>query len=208
MTLNVNTCRDMLLHTADGIISNTAMLTEADKLGDADHGTGMENGFTAVKEKLAGKDFSDLGELFKSCGMAIMMSSGGASGVIFGSLFKDGAKALAGKQELDSASFAEFLQLGLESIMKRGKASPGDKTMIDALKPAADYAAEHKDDPLSDVVESCSREARAGSEATKEMKAAFGRMRTLGERTLGHPDPGSITMYLILEQMSTFIKGL
>jgi dihydroxyacetone kinase-like protein len=80
--------------------------------------------------------------------------------------------------------------------------------MIDALKPAADYAAEHKDEPLSDVVESCSREARAGSEATKEMKAAFGRMRTLGERTLGHPDPGSITMYLILEQMSTFIKGL
>ncbi|MCK9288344.1 MAG: dihydroxyacetone kinase subunit DhaL [Sphaerochaetaceae bacterium] len=206
MIFDVATCKNMLLFVANGILSNVDMLNEADKLGDSDHGSGMEVGFTAVVKKLSAQEFTDLGSLFKSCGMAIMMSSGGASGAIFGTFFKDGAKALENLQQLDSTSFSEFLKLGLASVMKRGKANYGDKTMLDALKPAVDITAANIGLSIGQIFKLCAQAAKEGSEATKNMVASFGRMKNLGERTLGYADPGSITVALIFSYMSEFTQ--
>ena len=196
-----------MLYVADGIISKVDFLTEADSLGDSDHGTGMSNGFEALKTKISGADFDDLGELFGKCGMGIMMSAGGASGAVFGTLFRGGGASLKGKTELDSAGFAAFLRYGLEAVMKRGGAKPGDKTMIDALAPAAEAAEAGIEKPLDQLINTAYEAARKGSDETGNMIATLGRMKTLGERTLGHPDPGSITMYLILEYMAEFVSG-
>jgi len=206
MMLDVSSCKEMLLYVASSVKQQTEMLDEADSLGDSDHGSVMNIGFSAVESILKNERCSDVGSLFATCGTAILMNSGGAGGAVFGSFFKGGAKAFEGKTVLDSYSFALFLQYGLESVVKRGKAAVGDKTMLDALQPAADYAAAHKDDLLGLLVQGSSIAARKGSESTKQMIATYGRMRHLGERTLGHADPGSITMVLILDSMAQFIR--
>jgi dihydroxyacetone kinase-like protein len=203
MKLETNICRDMMIFVSDGIIKDVDILTEADKMGDADHGTGMENGFNKVKQKLMGVEFDDLEQLFKTCGMAIMMSSGGASGAIFGTLFREGSKAFKDKTVLESEDFAAFLDLGLKKVMERGGASPGDKTMIDAVESANS----NNEKPFPQFIRLVYEAALKGSENTKNMVAAFGRMKTLGERTIGHPDPGSITMSLILKYMGDFVEG-
>ncbi len=208
MMLDVSSCKEMLLFVASSVKEHTEMLDEADSLGDSDHGSVMNIGFTAVESILKKESLGDVGSLFAACGRAILMNSGGAGGAVFGSFFKGGAKAFEGKTVLDSSSFALFLQYGLESVLKRGKAAVGDKTMLDALKPAADYAAAHKDDLLDTLVQGCSIGAKNGSESTKLMVAAYGRMKHLGKRTLGHADPGSITMVLILDSMAQFIRLL
>ena len=206
MIADVPTCKAMLLHVAKQIKKNTEMLNEADRMGDSDHGTGMEVGFSAVEKRLETEDFSDLGHLFKACGMAIMMSAGGASGVLFGCLFKEGAKALDNVAILDSLSFSRFLELGLASVMHRGKASKGDKTMVDALSSAVECSQSHLHEPLSDLLPLCVDAARQGSEATGMMQAVYGRMKVLGERSIGYVDPGSITVTLILSAMSEFLS--
>ncbi len=198
--------QQMMIHVADGIISKVDVLTEADKLGDADHGTGMENGFSNLKKNITGKEFQDTSSLFSTCGNSIMMSSGGASGIIFGTLFKAGGKSLQNKNTFETDDFIALLENGLDGIKKRGGAKAGDKTMIDALEPAATEAKKHSDKPLVFVVEKAFKAAFEGSENTKNMVAASGRMKTLGDRTKGFPDPGSITMYLILSYMDDFIK--
>ncbi len=203
--LDTAACRDMMEYVADGIISNEAMLTEADKMGDADHGAGMALGFSKVKEALAGKEFSDLKVLFSSCGTSIMMNSGGASGAVFGTLFRDGGAALKECTVLDAPAFSAFLDAALAGVMKRGKASPGDKTMVDALFPAAEAARGCTCTNIAEVMQAAADAAEQGSESTKTMTPKAGRMRSLGERALGHTDPGSITMNLILKYMHQFV---
>jgi phosphoenolpyruvate---glycerone phosphotransferase subunit DhaL len=207
MAVSVAKCKEMMLYVADGIISNAEALTEADRMGDADHGTGMFNGFQNLKRKISASEFSDLSTLFKACGNAIMMSAGGASGVIFGTLFRDGGAPLLGLESLDSKGFHAFLEAGLKGVMKRGGAKPGDKTMIDALHPAAEATELNMGKELGQVVESAYLAAKVGSDSTKEMIASTGRMKSLGERTKGYADPGSITMHLILKYMSAFLNG-
>ena len=205
MTLTTTDCKAMLLFVAKGIASNADLLNEADSMGDSDHGTGMATGFTAVQQKLNGNEFTDLGSLFKACGMAFMMSAGGASGALFGSLFKEGAKALDNLQALDSHGFAAFLETGLAAVMKRGKATVGDKTMVDALAPAVQCAQEHANEPLDTVVRLCTQAAKQGSEGTRTMRATVGRMKNLGARTVGHVDPGSISIALIFGYMEDYL---
>lgn len=208
MPVPIEQCKEMMIHVADGIIADADLLTEADRMGDGDHGEGMSKGFRRLRQKVTGEEFTDLSELFKVCGTAIMMSAGGASGVVFGTLFRDGAAPLTGAKELDSDGFRAFLEAGLNGVMKRGGAKPGDKTMIDALAPAVEAARAGAAKELGEVIESAYLAARAGSESTKEMVASSGRMKSLGERTKGFPDPGSITMYLILRYMGEFLKDL
>jgi len=206
MQLDIQGCKEMMLYVADGIISQENMLCEADRMGDADHGTGMANGFKKAKDTISGKEYTSLDELFKDCGMGIMMSSGGASGAIFGTLFREGGKMLAGKDTLTSQDFSAFLEAGLNGIMKRGGAKQGDKTMIDALMPAVETSKKFSKEPLVKHIEGAYEAARKGSEATKEMVAKSGRMRYMKERTKGFADPGSISMYLILQYMRDYLK--
>jgi dihydroxyacetone kinase-like protein len=196
----------MLLVVADEIIASEPYLSEADRnLGDGDHGLGMQRGFTAVKEKLAGMSGADgIDKLFGAAGMAMISSMGGASGAIFGTLFRDGGKGLAGAGDLDAAGYAAFLRAACDGVTARGKAKPGDKTMVDALHPAAEKAREVIELPLFEAMAAVAEAAEAGRDASKAMIATLGRAKTLGEKSIGFPDAGACSVAIILRTMSDF----
>jgi dihydroxyacetone kinase phosphoprotein-dependent L subunit len=198
----------MLRHVAERIIASEPILTDADRaLGDGDHGLGMQRGMEAVLEALAGKVFSTVDEPFTEMGRAMMSSMGGASGVVFGTLFRAAGKELKGAAVLDAAGLARSLRSAVESIMQRGGAKPGDKTMLDALVPAADRAAEAVGLPVREAIAEVAAAARAGMEASRDMIATMGRAKTLGERSLGHPDAGAVSVSIIFEAMREHVAG-
>jgi dihydroxyacetone kinase-like protein len=198
----------MLIHVAEGMIASQDRLTQADKaIGDGDHGVGMSRGFNAVRENLPDQDFSSVGELLKTTGMTLLTSIGGAAGAVFGTLFMGGSVNLGEQTGFDAGALATFLDDGLQAVEGRGKAVPGDKTMVDALAPAAAAARERRSAPLEESLAGVVDAARLGMEATSDMVAKLGKAKTLGERSLGHPDPGAISIYLILNFMYQSVVG-
>lgn len=192
----------MLLHVCQQMIGYTDILTEADKaIGDGDHGIGMARGFEAVSQKLAAGSYASLDQLLKTAGMTLITSIGGAAGVVFGTWFRDGAKNLGGVTALDARVLAAWLADGLAAVKERGKAKPGEKTMVDALEPAAVTSSQVAAAPLDEALAAATEGARTGMEATKNMIASVGRAKALGERSRGHPDPGAVSTYLILKSM-------
>lgn len=199
--------RSMVLLVADAIIAAEPALSKADRdLGDGDHGLGMARGMNAVKEKLAALDpAAPIDKVLSTAGLAMMSSMGGASGVIFGSFYMGGAKALAGKEALDSAGFADFLTSACEAIMTRGKAKPGDKTMIDALHPASQAAQSVRDQPLSTAAITIAEAGEKGRDDSCALLATLGRAKTLGAASIGFPDAGACSVAIILRTMADFI---
>lgn len=207
-TLTPAQARDMLSAVARHLVANVDMLTQVDQaIGDGDHGIGMRRGFVAVEETMAATDPVSVSAIFKAAGTAIMAKTGGAAGAIFGTMFRSGSTAFDERALLDAEGFAAFLGRGLEGVEKRGAAKPGQKTMIDALAPAAAAAEAAIARGLAEVVKDATDAARGGVEATKDMIATTGKARTLGERSLGHPDPGAVSMSLILEAMRDYIAA-
>ena len=195
--------RQLFIKVADDIIANQDVLTEADRaIGDSDHGVGMARGFAAVKEDLSNSTARDLGELLKAIGTKLMMTIGGAAGAIYGTFFRSAGENLAGVQILDSEALYRMLADGMAGVQARGKAQPGDKTIIDVLALAAEVAAEMQTTDLIESLNAVAEAAYEGMESTKGMVATVGRAKTLGERSLGHPDPGAVSMYLILKSMA------
>lgn len=205
-SLTPDDVKALLLAVADKVIASEPFLSEADRnLGDGDHGLGMARGFTAVKEKINATAASEgVDKLFSAAGMAMISSMGGASGAIFGTLFRDGGKALAGRADLDSAAYAVFLRAACDGVQARGKAKPGDKTMVDALHPAAVKAEEVTGLPLTEAMDAVAKAAEDGRDASKAMIATLGRAKTLGEASIGHPDAGACSIAIILRTMSDF----
>ncbi len=205
MELKPNQVRLMLLQVADAIIAAEPMLSQADRdLGDGDHGLGMARGMEAVKEQLDKLDPGTVEQVFVTTGTAMMSSMGGASGALFGTLFRAGGKALAGRPALESEGLAVFLQAALDGVMKRGGAKPGDKTMIDALAPAAEEAGKVIGKPLPEALAAVAAAAEAGKDASKAMVAQFGRAKTLGDACIGFPDAGACSITIILATMRDF----
>ena len=205
--LDLSDTIEMVKQVALSIIDSEPLLTDADRnLGDGDHGLGMERGMKAVIEKIESSSFNQISDVFKSAGMAMMSSMGGASGALFGTLFRNGGKALDGEETLNSDGLKSFLNAANEGVKSRGGASPGDKTMIDALEPAAQEASENISLPLHELISLVSQAADRGKEESKEMIATMGRAKTLGERSLGHPDAGACSVAIILKSMSEFIN--
>lgn len=197
--------REMILAVSRGIIASTDRLTQADKaIGDGDHGVGMARGFASVIENVEGWEFISIGHLFKTAGTAILTSAGGAAGAVFGTLFRGGAESLGDRNALTAALLSRFLLDGLRAIKDRGHAKPGDKTMIDALEPAAAESERRASAPLDEALAAVAEAARLGMEKTREMVAMVGKAKALGERSLGHPDPGALSMSLILEFMAEY----
>ncbi len=197
---------EMFVYVSEQVVAAKDLLTRMDKaIGDGDHGIGMAKGFGAVREAVEGRDFADLAGLFKAAGLAFMASAGGASGAIFGTLFQGAAPKLADRRTFDAQALAVFLGEGLAAVRKRGKAEVGQKTMVDALAPAAKAAESQTAGTLPEAAQAAAEAARLGMEKTKEMTATLGRARYLGERALGHPDPGAVSTHLILESMAEFI---
>jgi dihydroxyacetone kinase-like protein len=194
-SLTVDAVKGRLIAACQAVIDNQDRLTKADQaIGDGDHGVGMARGFKAALEAVNTKPAATVGDLFRHAGMAVMMKSGGASGAVFGTFLTGMGKA-AGGVELDGQSFVAALRQGLADVQARGRAKPGDKTMIDALVPAIDAATAAPG--IEDALNGAAQAALSGVEATKAMVAATGKAKALGDRSLGHPDPGAITLSIL-----------
>lgn len=194
-----------LTRSATVLEANKEYLTQLDAaIGDADHGNNMARGFNAVVDTLPAMEGQDIGAMLKRTGMVLMSKVGGASGMLYSNFFLKAAACVAGKEELSAADLAALLENGLAGIIQRGRAEPGDKTMIDAWSPAVaalnDSLAEAGD--LAAAMEACVAAARAGMEATVPMIARKGRASYLGERSVGHQDPGATSTVLLLESLA------
>ena len=198
----------MLLHAAVAMQADKDMLTQADKaIGDGDHGIGMARGFAAVQGALEARPQDSVGGLLRAVGAALLSATGGAAGAVLGRFFRGGAKCLVEARQFDAAALASLLGDGLAAVQERGKASPGDKTMVDALAPAAERAAELRHARLDEALAAASDAAAAGVEATKAMVARLGKAKRLGERSVGHADPGALSMSLILQHMLEYVRS-
>ncbi|WP_413724070.1 dihydroxyacetone kinase subunit DhaL [Sodalis sp. RH16] len=207
--MNATEMSSLLRFVANKMIASEPELTRLDMaVGDGDHGVGMQRGFTAVEKLLsqAPGQAEDIGVLLTRVGTELMSSMGGASGAIFGTLFRAGGKSLTGETFLTTPLLTRFLSSGLDAVCKRGGAKPGDKTMVDALAAAAAASQSLGSEPLYAALPKIARAAGQGAEGTKQMVAAFGRAKALGERSIGHPDPGAVSMSLILSFMAEGIK--
>ena len=198
----------MMIFVAEEVIRNEELLSEADRsIGDGDHGLGMKRGFSEVKKKLLETNSLTIGNIFQTSGHALISSMGGASGPIFGMLFIKGADAIGDCNNLDSSSLFSFLNGGYDGIGVISQAKSGDKTMLDALIPARDAAKEAVNKPLKEAFMSVEKSAKMGVENTKKMTAKIGRATTLGERSIGHPDPGALSLWVILKAASDYINN-
>jgi dihydroxyacetone kinase-like protein len=208
LSLTLAETRDMFVFVAREMQNKKDLLTLADKaIGDGDHGIGMARGFEAVSQKLDQNEFESIGALLQAVGTALMMSIGGAAGAIFGTWFRGGAVSLMKQVTFDSESLAKLLSDGLAAVKNRGRAASGDKTMVDALEPAADSAAATQGRPLDDALAAAAGAAEQGMQQTKNMVAAMGKAKPLGARAIGHADPGALSTYLILNLMNAYLHS-
>jgi phosphoenolpyruvate---glycerone phosphotransferase subunit DhaL len=187
---------------AEMISENSAYLTMLDSaIGDADHGANMDRGFKAVKNKMPEISDKDIGTIFKTVGMTLLSTVGGAGGPLYGTWFLQAGMKTAGKMELTLADWTEALEAALNGIIMRGKASLDDKTMVDALTPAVNALKQAllEKKPLNTALELSANAAQKGMEATIPLVARKGRASYLGERSAGHQDPGATSSYLMLK---------
>lgn len=191
------------------IHENKEYLTELDaKIGDSDHGINMDKGFTAINEKLPELSDGDIGTILKQGAMLLISKVGGASGPLYGTAFLKGGAALQGKMEINGEDGIVFLDEAIKGIKMRGKAESGDKTMLDALIPAYESykdSIDNGDDMLKAAYEAQAA-ALEGVEYTKGIIARKGRASYLGERSIGHQDPGATSSYLLLKSVYDTLK--
>lgn len=184
---------------------NREYLTQLDSpIGDADHGINMDRGFKAVIDKLPTVAHMDIGSILKTVGTTLVSTVGGASGPLYGTAFLRAGMATSGKNELYEADVAHLLEAALEGIKARGKAQPGEKTMVDALTPAlaAMKEAEQQNVGMAQMLRRASDAAETGMKATIPLLATKGRASYLGERSIGHQDPGATSSWLMLKALA------
>lgn len=186
------------------IEQNKDYLTELDAaIGDADHGINMDRGFKKVLSQLSSVADKDIGSILKTVSMTLISSIGGASGPLYGTLFLRASSAVAGKQELTDEDMLGILQAGLDGVLGRGKAQLGDKTMVDVLSPAvaAFQQAVGEGRATLFAMQQAVAAAEQGMKDTTPMLAKKGRASYLGERSVGHQDPGATSCYLMLKSL-------
>ncbi len=180
-------------------------LSELDgAIGDGDHGVNMAKCFREVSKKLSESQDKDIGTILKNVGMVVLNSVGGAMGALYGTFFLRLAQESAGKTEIDLADFVQMFQAAEKGILEIGKASIGDKTLVDTLSPAvrALEKAKAQGKSLPEALSDFEEAARKGMESTKDLVARIGRASRLGERTRGHQDAGATSCYFILRAFS------
>lgn len=179
------------------INENKDYLTELDnEIGDGDHGINLARGFSEVDKKLESLKDKDIGTILKTVGMTLVSTVGGASGPLYGTAFMYAGKEMNDKYEIDINDFKNILKVAIDGVKMRGKAMEGEKTMLDVMTPALNAMGE--DDAkvcLAKAVEA----AKKGIEYTKTIIATKGRASYLGERSLGHADPGATSFTYLLE---------
>lgn len=183
---------------------NKEWLTQLDAaVGDGEHGINIARGFNKVSSQLPAVVDKDIGSILKSTGTVLLSAIGGAGGLVFATFFIEAGKETSGKQELGPADIAAFLRAGLSGVIKRGMAQVGDKTMVDALAPAVaafDRSLEDGAD-TNEALGQAVAAAHKGMTETTHLVARKGRASYLGERSIGHQDPGATSLYLILKAL-------
>lgn len=206
--MNTQKLAEVMAAIAKTIEENKEFLTQLDnKIGDGDHGINLARGFAAVEQKLPTWANSDIGTLLKGVGMQLVSTVGGASGPLYGTAFMKAGMACKGLTELDGPAFAAAMEAAVEGIKMRGKATEGEKTMLDALCPAlrAVKAAVENGKSLKEALQDGAEAAEQGVAYTKTIIATKGRASYLGERSLGHQDPGATSSWYMLRTMAEHI---
>jgi dihydroxyacetone kinase-like protein len=210
MTISKNQIVQWLEKTAKVLSENKEYLTELDAaIGDADHGINMDRGFRKVMEKLPSVADKDIGNILKTTGMTLISSVGGAAGPLYGTFYMRSGMAVAAKEELDNDDVLSMLQSGVDGIVQRGRAQLEDKTMYDAWAPALtalDVSLGNGDD-LVTALSNAVAAAKQGMKDTIPLLAKKGRASYLGERSIGHQDPGATSSYLILNALLDVIEN-
>ncbi|HJW75154.1 MAG TPA: dihydroxyacetone kinase subunit DhaL [Thermoleophilia bacterium] len=195
---------------ADDVAQQRDHLTELDAaIGDADHGVNMDRGMQAVVGKLDGAPANDIGALLKLVGMTLVSTVGGAAGPLYGTLFLQMGTAAGDAVELTAEAWATALETGVRGVQARGKADRGDKTMLDALLPAVEALQQGvaSVSPLTDALQHAAQAAHEGMKATVPLVARKGRASYLGERSVGHQDPGATSSWLLLKAAAEHLPG-
>jgi dihydroxyacetone kinase-like protein len=202
MTISRDDVLNWIKACAATLAENRDYLIQLDAaIGDADHGANMDRGFKAVLTKLPDLASKDIGTIFKTVGMTLISTVGGAGGPLYGTFFLQAGMKTTGKMELSAADWSSALEAAVAGVVMRGKAEPGDKTMVDALTPAmqALQAAVQAETTIPEALRRSAEAARQGMEATTPLVARKGRASYLGERSAGHQDPGATSTYLLLQ---------
>ncbi|MFE6280978.1 dihydroxyacetone kinase subunit DhaL [Streptomyces sp. NPDC057877] len=193
--------RRWMTATAASVDREAERLTALDSpIGDADHGSNLQRGFTAVAATLEKEAPDTPGAVLILAGRQLISTVGGASGPLYGTLLRRTGKALGDAAEVDAAQLTEALRTGVDAVMQLGGAAPGDKTMIDALVPAVDA--------LGDSFAAARSAAEQGAEATTPLQARKGRASYLGERSIGHQDPGATSSALLIAALAETADGV
>jgi len=202
--ITLSQLRSWLIQYAERIIAEEEHLTRLDAaIGDADHGVNMRRGMEKVRERLldSTNQFSDVGTLFRSVAMILISAVGGAAGPLYGTFFLRAATSPHNGERVDLPQFTRMLRYGLDGLQQRGKAHVDDKTMVDAIQPAVEAmeAALASGQSLAVSLAAAKQAARLGMEHTTKIRANKGRASYLGDRSIGHQDPGATSAYLLFE---------
>jgi dihydroxyacetone kinase phosphoprotein-dependent L subunit len=209
-TLNAAQAKSMMIHVAGVMVDSKEIMCEADRnIGDGDHGIGMANGFDAARQELGNQEFDDVYKVFFTVGRTMIKVMGGASGIIFGTLFYAGSKNMEPKPEIDIREFSMIFEKALTDIKAKGQAKVGDKTVVDGLEPMVDALKlnAEKDISFEELLQAAYDGAMAGKENSKQFVAKFGKAKTLGERAVGYPDAGAVSLTLITKAMLDWAKA-
>jgi phosphoenolpyruvate---glycerone phosphotransferase subunit DhaL len=199
-----------MTETAEAVRRERDHLTQLDAaIGDGDHGVNMNRGFDAVGKALAGQDGSvPPGRLLILAGKTLVSTVGGASGPLWGTALRRAGRALGDREELDGPALVDALDAAIAGVVELGAAAPGDKTMVDALRPALEALRDAlaRDLPLPEALSAAADAADAGARATVPMQARKGRASYLGERSIGHQDPGATSAALIVHALQRSVE--
>ena len=208
-SLNTTQLKSMLMYTCQVMVDSQEIMCEADRnIGDGDHGIGMAKGFEAALQELQKQEFEDVYKIFFTVGRTMIKEMGGASGIIFGMLFYAGSKNVEPSPELTVKDFVTVFDKALTEIKAKGQAQVGDKTVVDALQPMVEVMQQNLDKDLSfeEITQIALEAAIQGKENSKQYAAKFGRAKTLGDRAIGYPDAGAVSLTLILQAMLDWLK--
>lgn len=183
-------------------------LTQLDtEIGDGDHGLNMQRGFSKALEKIATVSDKDIGTILKTIGMTLLSQVGGASGPLYGTLFIKGSQVANGKEQLTFEELVSIFKAGVEGIIARGRAEPGDKTLCDVWLPLLDELAQaDHSQPEAVLLNQAVEKAENFAKATVPMTAKKGRASYLGERSVGHADPGATSSYYLIKALAEAVK--
>ncbi len=201
--------RDLLLKIIEEITmvigTNKQFLTDLDQaIGDGDHGINLDRGFRAIKDKVEAVKDKDCGTILKTVAMGLISTVGGAAGPLYGTAFMKAGQVVANKMEISPEDAVKILDEAIQGVIARGKAAQGDKTMLDALIPAYEAlkVAVESGEGLSSAIGKAVEAAENGVAFTKTIAAKKGRANYLGDRSIGHQDPGATSSYLMLKAIS------